>query len=55
MSEAYDPASQADSLVVLQRALDELDQHFPGDTDAPASTARGEIQRLRESLLKKRP
>jgi hypothetical protein len=53
MALAYDPAAQAESLVFLQRALDHLDQHFPGEADPQAATARAEVQRLRGTLMGK--
>ncbi len=55
MALAYDPAAQAEALVVFQRALDHLDQHFPGETDAQATTARAEVQRLRGAVMGRQP
>jgi tetratricopeptide (TPR) repeat protein len=55
MSLAFDPAAQAEALVILQRALDHLDQQFPGETDAQATAARAEVQRLRGSLMGRQP
>ena len=51
MALTFDPAAQAEALVILQRALDHLDQHFPGEGDAQATTARAEVQRLRGTLM----
>lgn len=53
MALAYDPAAQAEALVFLQRALDHLDQQFPGEGDPQAATARAEVQRLRGTLMGK--
>jgi hypothetical protein len=55
MALAYDPSAQAEALVFLQRAIDHLDQHFPGEADPQAATARAEVQRLRGTLMGKQP
>jgi tetratricopeptide (TPR) repeat protein len=50
---AFDPAGQTEAAMIVQRALDHLDERFPGDSDPKASTTRAEVQRLRDSLAAK--